>query len=126
MDWDRYKRLADTPGIWTRWMLEQTLELLQHPELTNGQSIDLPTLDVITRCLQSSPIPRPLDHKGGGVADMFKLELTADQVRRLLELVQEAQDRGVTTSGTARRGLGGFAEAWQEYLASLDGPTQPC
>ena len=29
MDWRTYKKLADQPEVFSRWMLEQTLELIE-------------------------------------------------------------------------------------------------
>ena len=104
-------------------MLEQTLELLQHPQLNLGNAGASSVIKQIGDALRASPIPKPQDHKGGAGVDMFELKLEAVQVHLVLDLIGQALESGVTTSGTARRGLGGFAEAWQEYLGSLSSPS---
>lgn len=136
MDWATYKRLADTPGVWSRWMLEQTLELLRHPQLTG---LDPSLLDPISEgadrsyeqievqlraCLDQTPIPQPRDHKGGSSLEMFCLRLERAPAQSLLALVQRATELGLTTSGTTKRGLAGFVAAWQEYFTSIDSNHQ--
>ena len=124
MDWASYKKLADTPGIWSRWMLEQTLELLQHPKLLAQSKVD-PNADYqglvlqLQACLAQSPISKPPGYKGGCGLDMFRLQLEPMDTQVLLALVRQAIEMDVTTSGTIERGLGGFVAAWQEYLGSL-------
>jgi hypothetical protein len=127
MDWDTYKRLADTPGVWSRWMLEQTLELLRHPQLTlldpigeGAQASFEPIAMQLQVCLGQAPIPQPCDHKGDSSLEMFRLSLALAQAQTLLALVQRATELGLTTSGTAKRGLAGFVAAWQEYITSID------
>lgn len=125
MDWAQYKILADTPGIWSRWMLEQTLELLQHPRLASDSCGSLSAVrerivSQLHTCMTQASIPKPADYKGGPSLDMFRLSLGPSETRALLALVQQATDIGLTTSGTAKRGLGGFVAAWQEYLGSID------
>lgn len=125
MDWPQYKVLADTPGVWSRWMLEQTLELLQDPRLSRGSisgrgPVHERLVAQLHNCMDQAPIPKPADYKGGSSLDMFRLSLAPAEARAMLGLVQQATDMALTTSGTAKRGLGGFVAAWQEYLGSID------
>ncbi len=108
LDWDAYKRLCDTPDVLSRWMLEQTAELLQ-----GGLRTELET------ALGDGPLPKPADHKGGAATDMFQLRLELHQVAAVHRRVAAAAAAGHTTSGTRRRGLGGFEEAWREYVDYL-------
>lgn len=109
MDWDTYKRLCDTPDVISRWMLEQTAELL------DGELRGL-----LSSALLGEPLEKPGDHKGGGATDMFRLQLAVREVRAIHERVAAAVAAGECTSGTASRGLGGFEEAWREYVDHLN------
>ncbi len=105
MDWECYKRLCDEPNYWSRWMLEQTLELLDEAEVSA----------VIRWAMDQEPLAKPADHSGGRGTDMFELTLTLAEANKVSELVNEAIAGGRTTTGTENRGLGGFREAWDEY-----------
>ena len=106
MDWDRYKRLCDQPNVVSRWMLEQTLELLEGEEVAA----------VLKGALASKPLTKPTDHRGGQATDMFVLDVPHAQRATICCLVGAAADAGRVTSNTTGRGLGGFVEAWGEYL----------
>jgi len=114
LDWDRYKQLCDTPNVFSRWMLEQTGELLE---------TDLALL--IEQVLQDAPLPKPAEHRGGAATDMFVLTLTREDVSRICGFVTAAAQAGITTTATTGRGLGGFREAWDEYLRALEGRRVP-
>lgn len=105
MDWERYKALCDTPDVCSRWLLEQTLELLDDPTLAAG----------LRAALRSEPLSKPADHRGGPPTDMFRLALTLADVAAVRCQVERAGAAGRTTSATRGRGLGGFVEAWREY-----------
>lgn len=114
MDWETYKALCDSPDVGSRWLLEQTLELVDRPELAAR----------LRQCLQTGPVEKPADHQGGPETDMFRMALTLDEVRAIRERVEAAAAAGTETSGTRGRGLGGFVETWREYerfLASRSG-----
>jgi limonene-1,2-epoxide hydrolase len=111
MDWNDYKALCDSPQVFSRWMLEQSIELLN----------DSPRLvDRLTRLLGGVPIDKPADHRGGALTDMFEVELVIDDARAIHRTVLEAVNIGRTTSGTKPRGLGGFAETWGEYVVYVE------
>ena len=109
MDWDTYKQLCDTPDVMSRWMLEQTIELLEG----DGRQL-------LLAALAGEPLPKPQDHRGGAATDMLRLELDQANVRLIHEQVARAVLTGRTTSGTRDRGLGGFEEAWREHVQHLE------
>jgi hypothetical protein len=119
VDWTDYKDLCDSPDVMSRWMLTQTLELLA---LEGG---DGALHRGLASTLHAPPLAKPADHRGGPATDMFRLELTLEDARSVTALVVRAAAYGRTTSGTAGRGLGGFAEAWQELTQYLGRPGLP-
>jgi len=108
LDWDRYKQICDRPNVFSRWMLEQTREL-----------VDADLALRLAAVQDASPIEKPFDHQGGAATDMFALMLSDVEVERICLTIESAIAAGVTTSATRRRGLGGFREAWTEYLTGL-------
>ena len=109
LDWECYKRVCDEPQVFSRWMLEQTRELV---DATLGARID-------PVCLGAA-CDKPADHRGGAATDMFRLSLDVATVRAIHQAVTDAVARNLRTTGTEGRGLGGFEEAWAEYLRSLE------
>ena len=105
MDWERYKALCDTPDVCSRWLLDQTLELVDEPSVAEHLRDDM----------AQAPIEKPDDHQGGEPTDMFRMSLSLPEVRAVRERVEEAMATGATTTGTRGRGLGGFLETWREY-----------
>ncbi len=110
MDWTRYKALSDAPHVFSRWMLEQTRELVGADEALCGS---------LAAALAATPLEKPADHKGDAATDMIELDLDPSRVAAIVALVSSAAARGMTTSGTRRRGLGGFTAAWREYGEKL-------
>ena len=109
MEWDEYKRRCDEPRMFSRWMLEQTRELLERAEASELAS-------KIALSLGAPPLPKPGDHKAGRETDMFELELVHSDARAVLQWVRHAIAQDWTTAATRTRGLGGFMEAWMEYV----------
>ena len=110
MDWDEYKARCDSPEVWSRWMLAQTLELL-----SGDAELSAP----LHRALAGEPIAKPPGHKGGDATDMFELRLDEGQADAVVARVRRAVERGAQTAGTRGRGLGGFLEAWMEYRSFI-------
>ncbi|MEM9622865.1 MAG: hypothetical protein AAF993_14530 [Pseudomonadota bacterium] len=113
MDWSTYKMLCDRPDYWSRWMLDQVealLAQLQQQEL----------LAALRQHRAVSPLPQPADHKGPAQTHMYQLSLPLAQRRLVLAAVEQAHAQGLTTAATRGRGLGGFVEAWREYVAFSD------
>ena len=86
--------------------MDSTIELA-------GQS---PVADALEGVLGTLPLEKPDDHRGGPATDMFVLELEAGTRRAVVDLVVRAREAGAATEATSDRGLGGFVEAWREYL----------
>lgn len=113
MDWNEYKALCDTPDVVSRWMLVQTIELL------GLESAGEALLAALERALRGAPLAKPPGHKGGAATDMFRLALSLEEAQAVAALVARAAAAGRTTGATSGRGLGGFAEAWEELVAHL-------
>ncbi|MEE4281203.1 MAG: hypothetical protein V2I41_04625 [Pseudomonadales bacterium] len=108
MDWHTYKTLSDHPLYWTRWMLEQCVDLLR-------QMQEQQLAGYLQAALRSPPLPVPEDHFGPDATRMFAVQLSIADGKRMLEAMQHAEQQGLYTSATAGRGLGGFVAAWAEY-----------
>ena len=111
-----YKQACDQPDVVSRWLLEQTCELL---DADDSKLSDV--LRSLHRVLQSGePLAKPADHKGGVATDMFRIELGAAEIHRICDCVAVAAAAQRETRGTRGRGLGGFVEAWREYAAAKE------
>ena len=110
MDWERYKAICDTPDVCSRWLLEQTLELVDRDDLAERLRADM----------ARPPVEKPEDHRGDAATDMFAMTLSHAQVAALRERMERAAAAGETTSATRGRGLGGFVEAWREHEQFLE------
>ncbi|HEY6598263.1 MAG TPA: hypothetical protein VIZ30_03085 [Pseudomonadales bacterium] len=111
MDWSAYKSLCDSPHTFSRWMLEQSLELLADEALLAER---------VATVLRDTPLERPADHRGGAPTDMFTVALSAMEARAIDAVVTRAVADGRTTMRTRARGLGGFREAWHEYAMYVE------
>jgi hypothetical protein len=115
MSWAAYKRACDQPDVVSRWLLEQTCELLDVDDDSELSDV----LHNLHRVLQSGePLTKPADHKGGMATDMFRIALGTAEIRRVCDCVAAAAAAQRETRGTRGRGLGGFVEAWREYAAA--------
>jgi hypothetical protein len=110
MDWPTYKRLCDQPDHWSRWMLEQCTDLL-------GQLQEDGLVGALQRALSGQALATPVDHQGGQAVQIYVLRLPLDQRREICRAIEQAVSAGLSTAQTKSRGLGGFVEAWQEYVA---------
>ena len=111
MDWNEYKTLCDSPQVFSRWMLEQSVELLADDVRLAGR---------LAAVLRGAPLQKPVDHRGGASTDMFAMALSLDDARAIERAVVLAVDAGRTTTATKSRGLGGFREAWHEYTMYVE------
>jgi hypothetical protein len=111
MDWSAYKSLCDSPQTFSRWMLEQSIELIAD---------DAPLAARVAAVLRNPPVEKPADHRGGATTDMFTVALSVAEARVIDAVVTRAVADGRTTTGTRARGLGGFREAWREYLQYVE------
>jgi len=111
MNWNEYRALCDSPRMFSRWMLEQTIELIaDEPRLA----------PVLANVLRGAPLDKPTDHRGGAVTDMFEVGLRIEDAQRVHSLMHDAVSIGRRTAATQSRGLGGFTEAWSEYAAYVE------
>lgn len=115
VDWDEYKRRCDEPGTFSRWMLQQTMELLQQAQ---AEELALK----VGSALHAAPMPKPQGHKAGALTDMFVLDLPVADARAVMAWLRHAVESDWRTSGTHARGLGGFVEAWTEYVVWKEAP----
>ncbi len=113
MNWSEYRRLCDRTHVMSRWMLEQTAELLDSTGYGDHAA-------AVRAQLQGQPLEKPPDFLAGAETDMFECRLPRPQVAAIVNVIQAAAGAGVTTAATRSRGLGGFAEAWGEYLGELN------
>ena len=107
MDWDRYKALCDRPDHWSRWMLDECADLLMRMNAS-------PLAGLLRTVTAGVPLDKPADHRGPSATDMYRLELIPEQRAEIAVLIKNARRQGLTTTGG--RDLGGFDEAWQEYV----------
>src|SRR5262245_12419253 len=111
MDWREYKALCDSPRVFSRWMLEQTIELLESE----------PTLaSLVASSLDATALQKPIDHRGGVQTDMFEVSLSGQDARTVVRVIDAAVTAGRATRATRGRGLGGFREAWLEYARFVE------
>ena len=107
MDWQTYQACCDRGDVLSRYLLEQTAILLADA----GEQQLAAALQAVSR---RTPLPQPADHRGGPGSDFFVLELATGQAERIVALLLEARAAGARTA--EGRSLGGFVEAWQEYV----------
>jgi hypothetical protein len=98
-------------------MLEQTITL--------GERASEAVVGGLKPVLDQPPVVKPDGHKGDARTDMFELDLAPAQVRRISRLVTASVAARATIPETGhpetgKRGLGGFAEAWKEYVEFLN------
>ena len=146
MDWPEYQQLCDRPDVWTRWMLEQTRALLREAgDLAAAALLDAAlaqaplskpvghrgpaATDVFRLALTRAQVARVCEVVEAAVADRARVPTTG-----VVNAAVAAED-GLLTTGvvnatvadsergptTGTRGLGGFREAWQEYLRHTAG-----
>lgn len=116
MEWDEYRKLCDRPNVVSRWMLAQTIELLEGADRPALAAALAAALDPA----RARQLPKPAGHRGGRETDMFELALERTCVDEIAATVAACVAANVRTSGTLARGLGGFAEAWEEYRRWLE------
>lgn len=107
MDWQTYRTCCDRGDVLSRYLLEQTARLL-----ADAGAMDLAA--ALQAVAAQAPLPKPPDHRGGAGSDFFAVELAAGQAESIVSLLFEARTAEVRTA--EGRGLGGFVEAWQEYV----------
>ena len=107
MDWVSYRALCDQGDVLSRYLLASTSDVL----MAAGERV---LAQELSRVLAGEPLAKPADHRADAAADFFLVELEPEAVRRIVRAVTAARAAGWRTA--SGRGLGGFVEAWQEYL----------
>ncbi len=118
MDWTGYRNICDRGDVLSRFLLERTAALLE----TAGEDALAMNL---RKVVAGEPLPKPHDHRGGASSDFFVMGLDTATIERIVEIVHGARCAGSRTP--EGRSLGGFVEAWQEYLDWQNGrhPRSP-
>ena len=106
MRWEAYKQRCEQPDVLSRWMIEQTAELL-----------DEGLRDRLLAELARKPLARPAGHVGDARTDMFVINELSDVALAISETVDHAVRAGRCTTATAARGIGGFGDVWRDYAA---------
>ena len=105
MRWEEYKQLCDHPAVLTRWLIEQTARICD-PNCSR----------VLEAVLETAPITKPAEHKGGVATDMFSSSLSRENIELIIEQVQRAVATGERTTGPIERDYTSIEKAWLEYL----------
>ena len=90
-------------------MLEQCVDLLEQQHLDSLAT-------VLRDICMGAPVQTPADHKHHTATEMFKVQLSQEERSQVLHAIVRAKQQGLTTQQTQSRGLGGFEEAWAEYV----------
>jgi len=116
--WEAYRQICERGDVLSRWMLERSIDLL----LAAGEKQLVARLRDL---LATAPVPKPPDHRAGAATDFFVLDLDLAAGERIRVVVAAAAAAGIRTS--EGRSLGGFSEAWQEYVDWMSGihPRSP-
>ncbi len=88
--------------------------------LQTGELLGDPLAEPLLQAAAGEPITKPEDHTGGDLTDMFTLTISPEQAGVIYARVKAMVAAGETTSGTRSRGLGGFEEAWRDYVQFLE------
>lgn len=107
MKWANYRELCDRGDVLSRYLLDCTIDLLSGAD-------EALLAQRLTEVLSEQPLPKPLDHRAGAAADFFVVTIEVEAAQRIVEVVVAAREAGWRTA--SGRGLGGFEEAWQEYV----------
>lgn len=107
MEWTDYRELCDRGDVLSRYLLDCSIDLLAAADETM-------LAQRLAGVLAEQPLPKPADHRAGAAADFFVVAIEPEAARRIVEVVVAAREAGRRTA--SGRSLGGFEEAWQEYV----------
>ncbi len=105
MDWDEYKAKCAAPKVLSRWLLTQTICVVEERVAAELRSV-----------LEGQPLVKPNDHKGNTSLDMFETSLANKTVLDIYRTVEIAIKNGRMTEGMVVRDYRSILRAWQEYL----------
>jgi len=106
MRWEAYKRQCEQPDVLSRWVIEQTAELLDDD--LRGR---------VLAELDAEPLPRPSGHVGDRRADMFLINDLGDVALSISVAVGQAVRGGRCTSAVTTLGVRRFDAVWRNYAA---------
>ena len=109
MRWEVYKQRCEQPDVVSRWMIEQTAELL-----------DAGLRERLLAELAEKPMPPPRGHLGDTRADMFVINDLSDVALEISDSVDRAVIAGRHTSATTIHGVERFSEIWCNYAAYVE------
>lgn len=89
-------------------MLQQCVDLLQ--QYRADELADTLKQEALGPILEA-----PADFSGPSESALVRLRLNLEQRNAILDYVKKAVVERRSTVATRKRGLGGFAQAWQEY-----------
>ena len=106
MRWEAYKKQCEQPDVLSRWVIEQTAELLDDD--LRGR---------VLAELAAEPLPRPSGHLGDSRADMFLLNDLGDVALAISAAVVHAVRGGRRTSAVTNLRMKRFVAVWNNYAA---------
>lgn len=104
MDWPTYKRLSHETEYFTRVALIRTASYIEPRVATT-----------LKRFTESTPLEKPVDHKGGPETDVFKIQLSQEDIATILADLENARARLKLEQGSSQPNLGPLIALWQEH-----------
>ena len=110
MRWEAYKQQCEQRDVLSRWVIEQTAELLDDD--LRGR---------VLAELAAEPLPRPSGHVGDRRADMFLINDLGDVALAVSAAVGQAVRGGRCTSAATTLGVRRFDAVWRSYAGYVAG-----
>lgn len=110
MDSYRYKQVCESPNVFSREQIEQTIVLV-------GKEISL--RKKLEWSLQGHPIEKPPQHGGGAKSDFFRLKLTREDLKAIVDKLTQAEVSVVAPDGETTQEAsetGQLLDLWRQYL----------
>lgn len=104
MDWEKYKELSHEAEYFTRWALSTTAGYCS----TEVQSR-------LEACLDTTPLEKPSDHKGGSETDVFRIELDVETVNLITISLIKFAVKAKLNQGSSQPNLRPLILSWMEY-----------
>lgn len=131
-DWQTYKALCDQPEVFTRWMIERTLVVIEQVlqkqdnqeirEAKKAQEL-VQARTSLVNLLGQTPLtpPQPVDRR----VDMLQLRLPKSQVQAIVDLFADVASLPAgewldAMQQKRQNPWGGFREAWLEHYNHCD------
>ena len=112
--WKQYKELAHSPSVFSRWMLQQIQQL--------ANFYDSPIIhEWVTLELEKKPIPKPDEHIGDSLTDLYQLNFSKDRVQKIVDLLVRATSEDLHTFGDIHKSFRVCLLPWEYYLKQFSG-----